>query len=64
MLAIPNDDNNGANHSIANVYIYDDGKVYELLKRKQSIAINGHVECKYGQKIIADVIRIIKENDI
>ena len=39
----------------------DDGKIYDSLKRKQTIAINGHVECNYGQRIIANAISFIKE---
>lgn len=60
VLAIPNDDDYDSGPNIANVYVYDDGKIYESLKRKQTIAINCHVECNYGQRIIADVISLIK----
>ncbi len=63
-LAVPNDDNYEEGPNVAYVYVYDDGKIYESLKRKQAIAINGHVECNYGQRIIADVISIIKEPDL
>ncbi len=60
-LAVPNDDNIEAGPNVAYVYVYDDGEIYNSLKRKQAIAINGHVECNWGQKIIADVISLIKE---
>ena len=63
VLAVPNDDDYDSGANIANVYVYDDGKIYDSLKRKQAIAINGHVECNYGQRIIADVISLIKEPD-
>ena len=60
-LALPNDDNYELNPNIAYVYIYDDGKIYNQLKVNQAIAINGHVECNWGQRIIANVISFIKE---
>ncbi len=60
-LAVPNDDNYEAGPNIVYVYVYDDGKIYDSLKRKQAVAINGHVECNYGQRIIANVISLIKE---
>ncbi len=63
VLAVPNDDDYETGPNIANVYVYDDGKIYESLKRKQAIAVNGHVECNYGQKIIADVTSLIKESE-
>ncbi len=60
-LAIPNDDNYELKPNIAYVYIYDDGKIYNELKPSQAIAINGHIECNWGQRIIANVISFIKE---
>ena len=62
-LAVPNDDNIEAGPNVAYVYVYDDGEIYNSLKRKQAIAINGHVECNWGQRIIADVISLIKESE-
>ena len=60
-LALPNDIDYNLNPNIAYVYIYDDGKIYNKLKPNQAIAINGHIECNYGQRIIANAIIFIKE---
>ena len=60
-LALPNDIDYNLNPNIAYVYIFDDGEIYNKLNRNQAIAINGHIECNWGQRIIADVIRFIKE---
>jgi len=60
-IATKNYRDSKAGPNIAYVYVYDDGKIYNSLKRRQSVAINGHVECNYGQRIIADVIKLIKE---
>ena len=60
-LALPNDDDYELNPNIAYVYIYDDGEMLEQLKVNQAIAINGHIECNWGQRIIANVISFIKE---
>ncbi len=60
-LALPNDDDYEKNPNIAYVYIYDDGVSFNQLYRNQAIAISGHVECNWGQRIIADVISLIKE---
>lgn len=60
-LALPNDDDYELNPNIAYVYIYDDGEIINQLKVNQAIAINGHIECKWGQRIIANVISFIKE---
>ena len=60
-LAIPNDDDYEMNSNIAYVYIYDDNEIYNQLRINQAIAINGHVECNWGQRIIAHVIRLIEE---
>lgn len=60
-LALPNDDDYELNPNIAYVYIYDDGEIINQLKVNQAIAINGHIECNYGQRIIANVISFIKE---
>lgn len=60
-LALPNDDDYEKDPNIAYVYIYDDGKIYNKLKPNQAIAINGHIECNYGQRIIANAISFIKE---
>ena len=60
-LAIPNDDNYEAGPIIACFYVYDDGQIYELLKRKQAIVIHVNCVCNYGQRIIADLISIIVE---
>ena len=60
-LAMPNDDNYELNPNIAYIYVYDDGNIYNSLKENQTIGINGHIESKWGQRIIADVICFIKE---
>lgn len=60
-LALPNDLDYNLEPNIAYVYIYDDGVSFNQLYRNQAIAISGHVECNWGQRIIADVIRFIKE---
>lgn len=60
-LALPNDIDYDLDPNIAYVYIYDDGKILGQLNRNQAIAINGHIECNWGQRIIADVISLIKE---
>ena len=49
------------NPNIAFVYIYDDGEIFDKLKPNQAIAINGHIESNWGQRVIADVISLIKE---
>ena len=59
--ALPNDLDYNLEPNIAYVYIYDDGVSFNQLYRNQAIAISGHVECNWGQRIIADVIRFIKE---
>ena len=61
-LALPNDIDYNLNPNIAYVYIFDDGEIYNKLNRNQAIAINGHIECNWGQRIIADVISLIKES--
>ena len=60
-LALPNDEDYELDPNIAYVYIYDDGEMLEQLKVNQAIAINGHIECNWGQRIIANVISYIKE---
>ena len=60
-LALPNDEDYELEPNIAYVYIYDDGEMLEQLKMNQAIAINGHIECNWGQRIIANVISFIKE---
>ena len=60
-LALPNDDNYDLNPNIACIYVYDSGQIYNQLKINQAIGINGHIESKWGQKIIVDVIIIITE---
>ena len=45
----------------AYIYVYDDGQIYNQLKINQAIGINGHIESKWGQKIIVDVLSFIKE---
>ena len=60
-LALPNDIDYNLNPNIAYVYVYDDGKILSQLNRNQAIAINGHIECNWGQRIIVDVISLIKE---
>ena len=60
-LAIPNDDNYQLSPNIACVYVYDDGNISNSLNKSQAIAISGHIECNKGQKIIANVISLIKE---
>ena len=60
-LAIPNDCDYELNPNIAYVYIYDDGEINNLLNRSQAIAINGHIESNWNQRIICDVLSIIKE---
>ena len=60
-LALPNDIDYNLNPNIAYVYIFDDGEIYNKLNRNRAIAINGHIECNWGQRIIADVISLIKE---
>lgn len=60
-LALPNDDDYELNPNIAYVYIYDDGEIINQLRVNQAIAINGHIECNCGQRIIANVISFIKE---
>ena len=60
-LALPNDDNYDLNPNIACIYVYDDGQIYNQLKINQAIGINGHIESKWGQKIIVDVLSFIKE---
>ena len=60
-VAMKNYSDSKAGPNIAYVYVYDDGKIYDLLKRRQNVSINGHIECNYGQRIIVDVINVIKE---
>ena len=60
-LALPNDDNYDLNPNIAYIHVYDDGQIYNQLKINQAIGINGHIESKWGQKIIVDVLSFIKE---
>ena len=60
-LALPNDDNYDLIPNIAYIYVYDDGQIYNQLKINQAIGINGHIESKWGQKIIVDVLSFIKE---
>jgi len=60
-LALPNDFDYNLNPNIAYVYIFDDGEIYNKLKPNHAIAINGHIECNWGQRVIADVISLIKE---
>ncbi|MBR2784703.1 MAG: hypothetical protein IKD74_01775 [Clostridia bacterium] len=60
-LALPNDLDYNLNPNIAFVYIYDDGEIFDKLKPNQAIAINGHIESNWGQRVIADVISLIKE---
>ena len=62
-LALPNDIDYNLEPNIAYVYIYDDGNIISQLNRNQAIAINGHIECNWGQRIIADVISLIKESE-
>ena len=62
-LAIPNDDDYNSEPNFACVYVYDDGKIYDSLKRRQNVSIKGHIECNYSQKIIVDEISLIKELD-
>ena len=61
-LAVPNDDNYELEPNIAYVYIYDDGEINNSLNRLQAIAINGHIESNWNQRIICDVLSIIKES--
>ena len=60
-LALPNDIDYNLDPNIAYVYIYDDGEITKQINKNQTISINGHIECKWGQRIIADVISLIKE---
>ena len=60
-LALPNDLDYNLNPNIAFVYIYDDGEILNKLRIHQAIAINGHIESNWGQRVIADVISFIKE---
>ena len=60
-LALPNDLDYNLNPNIAFVYIYDDGEILNKLRIHQAIAINGHIESNWGQRVIADVISLIKE---
>ena len=60
-LAMPNDNDYNLNPNTAYVYFYEDDKLFKSLKRFQAIAINGHIECNYGQRIIANAISFIKE---
>ncbi len=62
-VAMKNYKDSGAGPNIAYVYVYDDGKIYDSLKRRQNVSIKGHIECNYSQKIIVDEIRLIKELD-
>lgn len=59
-LAIPNDDNYELNPNYAYVYVYDDGMICKTLKNGRAIAINGYIESHFGQRIITNVISIIK----
>ena len=60
-IALPNADNYDLNSNIAYIYVYDDGQIYDQLRINQAIGINGHIESKWGQKIIVDVLSFIKE---
>ena len=60
-LALPNDLDYNLNPNIAFVYVYDDGEILNRLKTYKAIAINGHIESNWGQRVIADVISFIKE---
>ena len=62
-LAIPDDDREDS-YNVANVYIFNDGNIEKNLKHNQAIAISGHIESRFGQKIIADVVSFIKEANI
>lgn len=60
-LALPNDLDYYLDPNIAYVYVYDDGEVLTQLNKYQAIAVSGHIECNWGQRIIADAIKLIKE---
>ena len=60
-IGMKNYNDNEAGPYIAYVYVYDDGKIYDSLKRRQNVSINGHIECNYSQKIIVDEISLIEE---
>ena len=61
-LAMPNDNDYNLNPNTAYVYFYEDDKLFKSLKRFQAIAINGHIENNWGQRIIVDVFSLLKEN--
>lgn len=63
-LAIPNDENYNLIPNSAYIYIYDDGMICDSLKNGRTIAINGHIESHFGQRIVANVISLIKENNM
>lgn len=60
-IAVPNDENYELKPNYVYVNIIADA--YNLFKNKigQPIAINGHIESNYGQRIIVDVLSFIKE---
>ncbi len=60
-LAIPNDDDYNLEPNFACVYVYDDGNISNSLNKSQAIAISGHLESNHGQRIIANIISLIKE---
>ena len=62
-LAMPNDDNYELYPNTAYVYFYEDDQLFKSLKRFQAIAINGHIENNWGQRIIVDVFSLIKETN-
>ena len=62
-LAIPNDDNYELNPNTAYVYFYEDDQLFRSLKRFQAIAISGHIENNWGQRIIVDVFSLIQEKN-
>jgi hypothetical protein len=58
-LLCPND--NDYNEEPNRVYVDIIGMNNKTFQRGQALGITGHIDSKYGQRLIADVIEIIKE---
>ena len=62
-IALPNDTDYNLKPNMAYVYFMINNN--KILRRLigQAVGINGHIECNYGQRIIVNVMSIIKEKD-
>ena len=63
-LALPNDCDYNLNPNYAYVNVITNEFNFFKDKIGKAIAINGHIETNYGQKIIVDVISFITEKSL